>query len=136
MDIQSNYFPSSPSTVPVSQAGRTRRTSPGICYQLYSASVFASLPTSTPPEITRTDVTTPILQLKSLGINDLMKFEWISAPPAESILHALEGLFAAGMIGDNGLLTPIGERVAECPIEVDIARMVRFANSVDFFCAA
>ncbi|KAG1754182.1 P-loop containing nucleoside triphosphate hydrolase protein [Suillus lakei] len=131
-------FLASLSTVPVSQAsaiqraGRAGRTSPGICYRLYPESVFASLPTSTPPEITRTDMTTPILQLKSLGINDLMKFEWVSAPPAESILRALEGLFAAGMIGDDGLLTSIGERVAECPIEVNIARML--FTSKDFNC--
>ncbi|KAJ8592580.1 P-loop containing nucleoside triphosphate hydrolase protein [Rhizopogon salebrosus TDB-379] len=126
------------STVTVSQAsatqraGRAGRTSPGICYRLYPESVFASLPTSTPPEITRTDMTTPILQLKSLGIDDLMKFEWVSAPPAESVLRALEGLFAAGMIGDDGRLTPVGERVAEFPIEVNIARML-FASK-DFNC--
>ncbi|KAG2352636.1 P-loop containing nucleoside triphosphate hydrolase protein [Suillus spraguei] len=131
-------FLASLSTVPVSQAsaiqraGRAGRTSPGICYRLYPESVFASLPTSTPPEITRTDMITPILQLKSLGIDDLMKFEWVSAPPAESILRALEGLFAAGMIGNDGLLTPIGEQVAECPIEVNIARML--FTSKDFNC--
>ncbi len=77
-----------------------------------------------PPEITRTDMTTPILQLKSLGIDDLMKFEWVSAPPAESVLRALEGLVAAGMIGEDGRLTLMGEKVAECPVEVGIARMV------------
>ncbi|KAG2146985.1 P-loop containing nucleoside triphosphate hydrolase protein [Suillus bovinus] len=131
-------FLASLSTVPVSQAsaiqraGRAGRTSPGICYRLYPESAFASLPTSTPPEITRTDMTTPILQLKSLGIDDLMKFEWVSAPPAESILRALEGLFAAGMTGDDGVLTPIGEQVAECPIEVNIARML--FTSKDFHC--
>ncbi|KAG2134011.1 P-loop containing nucleoside triphosphate hydrolase protein [Suillus cothurnatus] len=131
-------FLASLSTVPVSQAsaiqraGRAGRTSPGICFRLYPDSVFVSLPTSTPPEITRTDMTTPILQLKSLGIDDLMKFEWVSAPPAESILRALEGLFAAGMICDDGLLTPIGERVAECPIDVNIARML--FTSKDFNC--
>ncbi len=82
------------------------------------------MPMTTPPEITRSDMTTPILQLKSLGINDLMKFDWISAPPAESVLRALEGLHAAGMIDEYGKLTPAGERVAECPVEVGIARMV------------
>lgn len=69
-------------------------------------------------------MTTPILQLKSLGIDDLMKFEWVSAPPAETVLRALEGLHAAGMVDDNGRLTPMGEQVAECPVEVGIARMV------------
>jgi hypothetical protein len=83
------------------------------------------MPLSTPPEITRVDMTTPILQLKSLGIDDLMKFEWVSAPPAETVLRALEGLHAAGMIDDNGRLTFTGEQVAECPVEVGIARMVK-----------
>lgn len=69
-------------------------------------------------------MTTPILQLKSLGIDDLMKFDWVSPPPAESVLRALEGLHAAGMIDEHGKLTVMGEQVAECPIEVGIARMV------------
>ncbi|KAJ7929392.1 P-loop containing nucleoside triphosphate hydrolase protein [Mycena leptocephala] len=117
-------------TVPTSvasatqRAGRAGRTSPGVCYRLYPISAFDSLPLSTPPEITRTDMTTPILQLKSLGIDDLMKFEWVSAPPAESVLRALEGLVAAGMIGEDGRLTVIGEQVAECPVEVVVARML------------
>ena len=84
-----------------------------------------SLPAATPPEITRIDMTTPILQLKSLGIDDLMKFEWISTPPAESILRALETLVTTGMVGEDGRLTVMGQRVAECPIELGIARMVR-----------
>jgi len=70
-------------------------------------------------------MTTPILQLKSLGIDDLMKFDWVSAPPAETVLRALEGLYAAGMIDDSGKLTPVGAQVAEWPVEVGIARMVR-----------
>ncbi|KAK7023803.1 P-loop containing nucleoside triphosphate hydrolase protein [Favolaschia claudopus] len=125
-------------TVPTSvasatqRAGRAGRTSPGVCYRLYPISTFNSLPLSTAPEITRTDMTTPILQLKSLGIDDLMKFEWVSAPPAESVLRALEGLVAAGMIGEDGRLTVIGEQVAECPVEVGIARML--FNSKELKC--
>ncbi|KAJ7349387.1 P-loop containing nucleoside triphosphate hydrolase protein [Mycena albidolilacea] len=125
-------------TVPTSvasatqRAGRAGRTSPGVCYRLYPISTFNALPLSTAPEITRTDMTTPILQLKSLGIDDLMKFEWVSAPPAESVLRALEGLVAAGMIGEDGRLTVIGEQVAECPVEVGVARMVRFAGPLSY----
>ncbi|CAA7270169.1 unnamed protein product [Cyclocybe aegerita] len=117
-------------TVPISmasatqRAGRAGRTSPGVCYRLYPMSVFKRLPATTSPEITRTDMTTPILQLKSLGVDDLMKFDWVSAPPAETVLRALEGLHAAGMIDEHGRLTPIGEQVSECPVEVGIARML------------
>ncbi|KIM48990.1 hypothetical protein M413DRAFT_15214 [Hebeloma cylindrosporum] len=121
-------------TVPVSvasatqRAGRAGRTSPGICYRLYPMSVFTTLPPTTSPEITRTDMTTPILQLKSLGIDDLMKFDWVSAPPAETVLRALEGLLAAGMIDEYGRLTMIGEQVSECPVEVGIARMLFYSK--------
>ncbi|KAG5643906.1 hypothetical protein DXG03_009477 [Asterophora parasitica] len=125
-------------TVPTSiasatqRAGRAGRTSPGVCYRLYPLSVFESLPYSTPPEVTRVDMTTPILQLKSLGIDDLMKFEWVSAPPAEIVLRALEGLVAAGMVGEDGRLTPMGQQVAECPVEVGIARMVSYISPRHF----
>ncbi|TDL25067.1 P-loop containing nucleoside triphosphate hydrolase protein, partial [Rickenella mellea] len=114
------------------RAGRAGRTSAGICYRLYTETSMRSLPRTTPPEIMRTDMTTPILQLKSLGIDDLMKFEWVTGPPAESVLRALEGLFAAGMIGEDGRLTPVGEKVAECPLEVHISRML--FSSKEFKC--
>ncbi|KIN97453.1 hypothetical protein M404DRAFT_160388 [Pisolithus tinctorius Marx 270] len=121
---------SSLSTVPVSlasatqRAGRAGRTSPGICYRLYPESFLATLSASTPPEITRSDMTTPILQLKSLGIDDLMKFEWVTSPPAESVLRALEGLVAAGMVGEDGRLTVFGQQAAEWPVEMALARML------------
>lgn len=108
----------------IQRAGRAGRTSNGTCYRLYTEDVLKLLPATTPPEITRSDLTTPILQLKSLGIGDLMKFEWVTAPPAECVLRALESLVAAGMIDSNGRLTDIGEKVAECPLEVNVARMV------------
>jgi ATP-dependent RNA helicase DDX35 len=115
----------------VQRAGRAGRTSAGICYRLYQATAFSTLPRTTPPEITRTDITAPIIQLKALGIDDLMKFEWVTAPPAESALRALEGLVAAGMVGEDGRLTPVGEKVAECPVEVNIARMVITLRSME-----
>jgi len=129
---------SSLATVPISQAsatqraGRAGRTSSGICYRLYPSSVSHTLRLSTQPEITRTDLTTPLLQLKSLGIDDVMKFEWVTPPPAQSILRALEGLVAAGMVGEDGKLTLSGEKVAECPVDVNLARML-FASK-DYQC--
>ncbi|KDQ12317.1 hypothetical protein BOTBODRAFT_56880 [Botryobasidium botryosum FD-172 SS1] len=121
---------SSLSVVPTSlasatqRAGRAGRTAPGVCYRLYTESALDALPRTTPPEIIRTDLTAPILQLKALGIDDLMKFEWVTGPPAESVLRALESLVGAGMIDETGRLTPVGEKVAECPVEVNIARML------------
>ncbi|KAL4069208.1 hypothetical protein J3A83DRAFT_3500927 [Scleroderma citrinum] len=77
-------------------------------------------------------MSTPILQLKSLGIDDLMKFEWVTAPPTESVLRALEGLVGAGMVGEDGLLTVIGQQAAEWPVEIALARML--FSSKEFTC--
>ena len=71
----------------------------------------------------------PVLQLKSLGIDDVMKFEWITSPPTESMLRAFEGLIAAEMMRDDGRLTSMGERAAEFPLDVGFARMVGVRNT-------
>jgi ATP-dependent RNA helicase DDX35 len=115
------------------RAGRAGRTAPGICYRLYPQSVLSTLPRTSAPEIVRSDLTTPILQLKALGIDDLVKFEWVTNPPAESVLRALEGLVNSGMVDpESGRLTEIGEKVAECPVEVGVARMVNRCSNLSF----
>ncbi|KAG9024377.1 hypothetical protein FRB95_011611 [Tulasnella sp. JGI-2019a] len=116
------------------RAGRAGRTSSGICFRLYPESALTSgiMPATTPPEVVRSDLTTPILQLKALGIDDLVKFEWVTNPHAEGVLRALEGLVSAGMIGEDGRLTPVGEKVAECPVDVNVARTL--FNSKDYKC--
>ena len=53
-----------------------------------------------------------------------MKFEWVTAPPAESVLRALEGLVGAGLISEDGKLTQIGTKIAEIPMEVNIAKLL------------
>ena len=44
---------------------------------------------------------TVVLMLKSLGINDLMNFDFMDPPPAESLLRALEQLYALGALNDR-----------------------------------
>lgn len=42
---------------------------------------------STPPEMVRTDLTPAVLQLKALGIDDIAHFDFMDAPPAESLIR-------------------------------------------------
>jgi hypothetical protein len=72
---------------------------------------------NTVPEIQRTNMTSTVLLLKSLGINDLMSFDFMDAPPAETLIRALEQLYALGALNDRGELTKLGRRMAEFPTE-------------------
>jgi pre-mRNA-splicing factor ATP-dependent RNA helicase DHX16 len=45
---------------------------------------------TTIPEIQRTNLGNVVLMLKSLGINDLIHFDFMDPPPAETLIRALE----------------------------------------------
>ena len=50
-----------------------------------------------------------VLMLKSLGINDLLHFDFMDKPPAETLMRALEQLYALGALNDRGELTKLGQ---------------------------
>ena len=116
---------------PVSQAaanqraGRAGRTQPGKCFRLYTAFSFHNeLEVNTVPEIMRTNMCNVVLMLKSLGINDLLNFDFMDAPPAETLIRALEQLYALGALNDRGELTKLGRRMAEFPLEPMLSKSV------------
>jgi ATP-dependent RNA helicase DDX35 len=41
------------------------------------------------------------MQLKALGIDNVMGFEWLSPPPAEAMVRALETLAALGALDED-----------------------------------
>jgi len=73
----------------------------------------------------RTNLTTVVLQLKAMGIENILHFDFMSPPPSEAMIRALELLYALNAIGDDARLTPeLGVRLAEFPIDPPMARMV------------
>lgn len=61
-------------------SGRAGRDGPGKCYRLYQESFFEKLTDSTLPEIKRCDLSNVVLQLKALGIDDVINFDFIEKP--------------------------------------------------------
>ena len=96
------------------RAGRAGRTSPGKCFRLFPTSVLDTLLPTTPPELTRSDLALVLLQLKSLGIQNVLRFDWMTAPSSMMVERALEFLYCLGALDDDGRLTkPLGVRMAE-----------------------
>ena len=68
----------------------TGREGPGKAYRLYTEAAFASLPAATLPEIQRTNLTSVVLQLKAMGIEDVLGFDFMDPPPTAALLRAHE----------------------------------------------
>ena len=113
------------------RAGRAGRTSAGKCFRLYPASMIPTrnprsvMPITTPPELTRSDVTLYLLQLKALGIDNLAKFDFMSPPPSEMMVRAMEFLYCLKAIDMDGRLTvPKAKWKAEMPLDPMMATIV------------
>ena len=125
---------------PISQAqakqrsGRAGRTGPGKCFRLYTEAAYQSemLPTSI-PEIQRQNLSTTILMLKAMGINDLLHFDFMDPPPTNTMLTALEELYALSALDDEGLLTRLGRKMADFPMEPALAKVL--IASVEMGCS-
>lgn len=107
------------------RAGRAGRTGPGKTYRLYTERAYRDEMLATPvPEIQRTNLASTVLQLKAMGINDLLNFDFMDAPPVESLIMALEQLHSLSALDDEGLLTRLGRRMAEFPLEPSLSKML------------
>jgi len=106
------------------RAGRAGRVRPGHAFRLCTEGDFNNkLQDVEVPEMQRSSLAGTVLQLKSLGIDNMMTFHWLSPPPAEAMVRALETLHALGAIGDDAKLTnPLGVRMAELPLEPPLAK--------------
>jgi len=62
--------------------------------------------------------------LKSLGIDDLIHFDFMDPPPAETLIRALEQLYALAALNDDGDLTKLGRRMAEFPVEPMLSKVI------------
>lgn len=84
---------------------------------MYPEEEYENLPQATPAEMYRTDLSQAVIQLKALGISNVLRFSFPSPPPAENLLLALELLYALGIIDNHGDLTkPLGTTIAEFPL--------------------
>ncbi|KAJ7599325.1 pre-mRNA splicing factor [Mycena floridula] len=126
---------------PISQAnagqrtGRAGRTGNGFCYRLYTEMAYRNeLFENTIPEIQRTNLANTVLLLKSLGVKNLLEFDFMDPPPQANILNSMYQLWVLGALDNVGDLTPVGKKMSEFPMEPSMAKML--IASVEYECSS
>lgn len=93
--------------------------------RLYTKESYDSLINATPPEMMRSDLTDVTLQLKGIHIDNILRFPFLSPPPAHNLLFALEMLKSLNAIDEAGDLTRgFGTKMAELPLPAKHSRML------------
>ena len=107
------------------RAGRAGRTQPGKCFRLYTELSFRKdLQEQTYPEILRSNLSSVVLQLKKLGVDDLVHFDFMDPPAPETLMRALELLNYLGALDDEGELTPVGATMSDFPLDPQLSKML------------
>ena len=116
------------------RAGRAGRTRPGKCFRLYTEGSFKKdLQEQTYPEILRSNLGSVVLQLKKLGIDDLVHFDFMDPPAPETLMRALELLNYLGALDDEGNMTQVGSVMSEFPLDPQLGKMM--CVSPQFHCS-
>lgn len=74
-----------------------------------------------------------VLTLKAMGINDLLAFDFMDPPPPATLVSALEMLYNLGALDEEGMLTRLGRKMAEFPLDPPVSKML--IASVDLGCS-
>ncbi|KAK9510945.1 hypothetical protein O3M35_005616 [Rhynocoris fuscipes] len=115
------------------RAGRAGRIRTGNAYRLYTEESFEKLNTETLCEMQRVELSGAVLQMKALGIDNIVRFNFLTPPASKSLLSSLELLHALGAIDEDAQLTePDGIRMAEFPLSPLHAKTLLSSN--DFGC--
>ena len=127
---------------PISQAnanqrsGRAGRTGAGTAYRLYTEAAFKEeLFANTIPEIQRTNLANTVLLLKSLGVRNLLEFDFMDPPPQENILNSMYQLWCLGALNHVGELTALGKKMSEFPMEPSLSKIL-IKSAQEYGCSA
>ncbi|RCN51544.1 helicase protein [Ancylostoma caninum] len=103
-------------------AGRTKA---GKCFRLYTEKSYQEeMQEQRCPEILRSDLRSVVLQLKKLGVEDIVHFDFMDPPAPETLMAALELLKKLDAISDDGKLTELGSLMAEFPLDPQFAKVL------------
>ena len=111
------------------RAGRAGRTAPGHCYRLYSSAVYErDFEEHAEPEILRMPAEGIILQLKSMGIDNVVNFPFPTPPDRQALANAERLLASLGAISKKGKLTTLGRDISKYPLSPRFAKILAIGH--------
>lgn len=106
------------------RAGRAGRTGPGHTYRLYSSAIFDGFEQFSVPEILRMPIESVVLQMKSIGIDNIENFPFPTPVDRSSLARAEKLLLYLGALDKDRSITDLGRSMSAFPLSPRFARML------------
>ncbi len=116
------------------RAGRAGRLSHGMCVRLYSEKDYNLRAEYSEPELLRSNLANVILRLLNLKLGDPLKFPFLDAPAEKAFNDGYRTLLQIGAINNANQITEIGLKIANIPLDAQLARVLIAAT--DYACLA
>uniref|UniRef100_A0A093VA92 RNA helicase n=1 Tax=Talaromyces marneffei PM1 TaxID=1077442 RepID=A0A093VA92_TALMA len=111
------------------RAGRAGRTGPGHCYRLYSSAIYeADFEEYTEPEILRTPIEGVVLQMKSMGLHNVINFPFPTPPSRQGLAKAEKLLRYLGALKADGQVSEIGRKLSLYPLSPRYSKMLQIGH--------
>ena len=114
------------------RAGRAGRLSHGMCVRLYSEQDYNLRAEYSEPELLRSNLANVILRLLNLKLGDPLKFPFLDAPVEKAFNDGYRTLLQIGAIDNANQITEIGLKIANIPLDAQLARVLIAAT--DYAC--
>ncbi|XP_077980286.1 putative ATP-dependent RNA helicase DHX40 [Glandiceps talaboti] len=109
----------------IQRSGRAGRTAAGKCYRIYTKDFYNNVMTENmTPEIQRTSLTMVVLNLKCMGIHDVLGFHYVDPPEERMLLEALRQLYYFQAIDKDGHITRLGHLMVDYPLSPGLSKAV------------
>lgn len=120
------------------RSGRAGRTAAGIAYRLYTEKAASpeQMHVQPIPEIQRANLSSVMLMLKSLKVNNVMSFPFLDPPPQDLLSCSLYDLWAMGALDGSGNLTSSGSKLVSFPMEPTMAKLLLLSCQEEFLCSS
>ncbi|KAJ5280440.1 ATP-dependent RNA helicase prh1 [Penicillium angulare] len=112
----------------IQRKGRAGREAAGQCFRLYTEKDYLSLDETNTPEILRCDLSQALLNMKARGVDDIVRFPFLTRPPREALEKALLQLLNINALEETGGISKVGMHIAKLPLTPTLGRVLLAAS--------